>query len=474
MEKAVFNELLKQLKNNNLAAYFGSGFSIGCGLPDWSGLIKPLADEIEIDLKNKKFSDLSLMQIAQYHENSLTRSKINSTLLNEYCDKGKSDKNHELLPYVGFSELWTTNYDPFIETAFTKHGLPISVKIKEEDLDNESSAISLYKIHGDYQTPDNCIVTQKDYEDFTETHDYFIKKLTLSLIQKTFIFIGFSFNDPDIKYTLAEIRRSEIKSSKHNHYIILKREKSRSKPLQTKFSLFLEDLKINYGLVPILIDDFSEITILLEELIRYQKRDTVFISGATISETKIIDTIRENFITSLAKSLIQNGFKITSGYGLGVGQFVITGALREIYSTSNNLDNKLKLHPFPQNVDDEVEKKELWTKYRSDMCKISGIQIIIYGYKYINKEKPSEGIKNSDGIEQEFQLARKAGLFIIPVGSTGYQALEIWKIINKNLTEFGYTTKSLKDNFKKLSKYNDEDERLIQTIINIINEIKEK
>ena len=47
--------------------------------------------------------------------------------------------------------------------------------------------------------------------------------------------------------------------------------------------------------------------------------------------------------------LIQDEFNIISGFGVGVGSAVITGALEEIYMHNTRINNqRLLLRPFPQ------------------------------------------------------------------------------------------------------------------------------
>ena len=62
-------------------------------------------------------------------------------------------------------------------------------------------------------------------------------------------------------------------------------------------------------------------------------------------------------ISKLSSRLICEGYKIVSGYGLGVGSAVISGVLSEIYyNQKKSLTNQLILRPFPQGED----AKKLW------------------------------------------------------------------------------------------------------------------
>ena len=53
--------------------------------------------------------------------------------------------------------------------------------------------------------------------------------------------------------------------------------------------------------------------------------------------------------------------RIVSGFGLGIGSAVINGALNVIYKEKYcHLDEHLRLYPFPQNIVNENDRKQLW------------------------------------------------------------------------------------------------------------------
>ncbi|WP_431210746.1 hypothetical protein ACQ86N_32975 [Puia sp. P3] len=60
------------------------------------------------------------------------------------------------------------------------------------------------------------------------------------------------------------------------------------------------------------------------------RRKNVFISGSAYEYGKFGDKGRD-FIRELARTLLRNDFRIISGFGTGVGNYVVEGALHEIY-----------------------------------------------------------------------------------------------------------------------------------------------
>jgi SIR2-like domain len=53
-------------------------------------------------------------------------------------------------------------------------------------------------MHGDIDHPDEAVLTKDDYESYHVKMDQFITTLSGDLVSKTFIFIGFSFTDPNL------------------------------------------------------------------------------------------------------------------------------------------------------------------------------------------------------------------------------------------------------------------------------------
>lgn len=101
----------------------------------------------------------------------------------------------------------------------------------------------------------------------------------------------------------------------------------------------------------------------------------MYISGAAAEYEPDGKEAYEEFISKLSGLLIHKGFKIVSGYGLGVGSAVISGALSEIYhNQKKSLTDQLILRPFPQGDD----AKAMWEAYRQDMISYSGISIFCW------------------------------------------------------------------------------------------------
>ena len=183
-----------------------------------------------------------------------------------------------------------------------------------------------------------------------------------------------------------------------------------------------------------MVDEYSEITDILNQLEVKIKAKSIFISGAANQYLPYEKVEAERFVYDLSKEIISHELKVVSGFGLGIGSAVISGALESIYMSGNKLDDdQLLLRPFPQSQVGSTDLKMLWSQYREDMISYAGIAIFIFGNKSVNEE-----IVLSNGMEEEFEIALSQGVLVIPVGSTGYMAQELWQRLKSKIESGEY------------------------------------
>jgi hypothetical protein len=154
-----------------------------------------------------------------------------------------------------------------------------------------------------------------------------------------------------------------------------------------------------------------------------KRRKTVFISGSAYEYGRFGDEGKE-FIRSLTRTLLKNDFKIISGFGAGVGNYVVEGALHEIYLEQNGkITDQLRIFPFP--VFNDIEK--IHYSYRDDMISQAGTAIFLFGNKL-----EDISVREADGMRKEFEIARSHNALLIPVGASGYISEQLWKdIVNR-------------------------------------------
>ena len=473
-KESYITEIIKELEEENLAAFCGAGLSVPAGFVTWKDLMKPIADELDLDIDKEEHN---LILLAQFHcnVNALNRSKLNQRLIDEFSRDAVPSENHRILARLPISTFWTTNYDKLIESSLVESGKRPDVKYTKEQLafTRPKRDAMVYKMHGDVDHPNQAILTKDDYESYHVKMDQFLTALAGDLVSKTFLFIGFSFSDPNLDYILSRVRVA-YNVTQRRHYCFVRKVKetecvdaSDFEYKKRKHDFFIGDL-LRFNIKAILIDDYSQVTDILREIENRYKRKNIFISGAAHEFGKWTETEALSFIHELSKSLIKLQFKIVSGFGLGVGSAVISGALEEIYmNPGNSKSDQLILRPFPQQVFGTHSKDEVWKRYRDDMCSHAGIALFLFGNKLVGGK-----VVPSNGMREEFEIAKTKGMFLLPIGATGYVANTLWQEIKNDFdTLYPTVDPTIKDKFMVLGDETKTPGEILNTIFFILKQL---
>lgn len=471
-QETFINNFVVEIKNGDAAIFAGAGLSAPAGFVNWKELLKDLAEELKLDIEKEH----DLIGVAQYHFNRFKRGKINNKIINEFTTLRLGSENHKLLSQIGISTFWTTNYDQLIEKTLEADGKTVEKKIRNEDFSRnikKKDAI-VYKMHGDKDSPDEAVLIKDDYETYQDKKELFATALRGDLLSKTFLFIGFSFDDPNLEYILGRIKVL-LKDNTPTHYCFFK-EVSRDDfhddesymYAKVKQELKIEDL-IRYGIHSIMIKEYSDITAILKEIERRLKRSNIFISGAAHSYSPFPEEQAKELIHNLSYKLAEKDYKIISGYGLGIGSIVINGALEYKYQSSyRNLDDLLILRPFPQIQSGGKSISERWTDYRNEIISQAGVAIFMFG----NKLDKNGEIVLSNGMKEEFKICLQHNVIPIPIGCTGSISEELWDDVIKNHTELYFNDQSLINEIKKLGQSDISNNEIISTALSIIDKLQ--
>ncbi len=454
IRQTFIKKVAQELINENIAIFAGAGLSIPAGMIDWRSLVEPFAQELGLQIEKEN----DLVSLMQYYSNEKNgRHEISQAILDNFSSSSRITENHKILARLPIKTYWTTNYDSLIEDALEKEGKIVDVKytLKQLPLTKNKRDAIIYKMHGDKNHSSDAIILKDDYESYFLKYGQFIDTLKGDLISKTFIFIGFSFTDPNLEYILSRIRVAYEKDQR-THYCFLKKIHNNEYE-QLKQEYFIKDLK-RFGIEVILVQEYEEITDILKKIEEEINKNNIFISGSAESYLPFNEREAKVFINNLSKKLIEDGKNIITGFGLGVGGFVINGALEHIYMNNKRIENdRLIMRPFPQETV-HGDLKEMWQKYREDMISRAGIIIIVFG----NKKDDKNNIILANGVYSEYEIAKKLNKIIIPVGATGFMAKQIWDEM-KNL----YDDSS--DEIRKLFLKLDSEEKP-ENIVNVISD----
>lgn len=130
------------------------------------------------------------IELAQFIE---SKKKIDDALKSEI----------ELLSKVVLSGVLTTNWDDFLQNAFSD--FKVNIGQKEIIFSDQHSIGDIYKIHGCTSQPESLILTSNDYEKFIKNDHYLNSKILTLFVDYPIIFMGYSLSDPNIELILKNI-----------------------------------------------------------------------------------------------------------------------------------------------------------------------------------------------------------------------------------------------------------------------------
>jgi hypothetical protein len=441
MNKKQFIEAYSQsIENGSAAVFVGAGVSQAAGYPSWKSLLADVATELGLNIDREH----DLAGVAQYYLNrSLSnRLKIATIIHRHFPPPNDVPPVLRVLARLPIRTIWTTNYDKLIEKAWELQDKMVEVKSRNQDIPNENpwAHSALYKMHGTVDHPSDVVLARNDYEIYRRERQGFHQLLMGNLISKHFLFLGFSFTDPNLSYVFGLIREAFHGETLPDHYAIVRRPK-RNKGLSPKtysytlnrHGLWVEDLK-RYGINCIEVDEYAEMEGLLVQVEKRIVSRSVFVSGSFPEDGETAERNRlEEIASGVGRLLAKRGMRLVSGFGLVIGSATVTGLLEDLYKSSKpNMDRSLCLRPFPQRPPKGFTRAQFIQRYREDLLSKAGVCIFISGAK----KQPGRGTTVADGVLQEFAISVSNGILPIPVGVSGGAALNVWNQVSKSFRKY--------------------------------------
>nr|WP_087574453.1 SIR2 family protein [Sphingomonas sp. CDS-1] len=464
--EAFIKNFVQDLHNDSAAIFAGAGLSKGSGYVDWPELLRDIAKELGLNVDKEH----DLISLAQFHVNTRrTSDGLARKILQEFSEQAEPSDVHDIIARLPIRSFWTTNYDSLIEDALRKAFRVPDVKyaVDQMHVSRPKRDAVVYKMHGDVQLPQQAVISKEQYEKYYHTHKPFVTALSGDLVSKTFLFIGFSFTDPNLDYVLSRLHGG---IGKRNHYCFM-REAQRTEDddeelfryKRRKQELRIEDLK-RFGIQSLLVDDYSDITEILREIEARYRKKTVFFSGSAEEYGTWSRRDAMDFVHNVAANCVEANCRVVNGFGWGIGSSVINGALEAIYGKPEKYSEaQLIVRPFPQHGEN---LPELWEQYRQRMISLAGVALFFFGNKL-----EGGSLVNAGGVRREFEIALEHGLLPIPVAATGFMAEEIWKDISADTDKYYGNFKWVIPMVEKLIDPKTSPEKMVSTITSIIKQL---
>jgi tetratricopeptide (TPR) repeat protein len=217
--------LTTALESGNCVLFVGAGIGLhftsahdGKPLPDAGGL----ADDLNRDFVLAAASS-DLAKIAKLVELRKGRAELDA-YLRKRLGNVEPDSVFSWITSVRWGAIFTTNYDNGIERAYEKAEKPFQTPLpvtlsKDYALYDPRFQVPVFHIHGAlFGEQQSIVITQDDYARFRERRRMMFDKLKEKFATSTFLYIGYSNNDPNWALMLEELSEDFFPSTLPQSY----------------------------------------------------------------------------------------------------------------------------------------------------------------------------------------------------------------------------------------------------------------
>jgi hypothetical protein len=200
--------LQQEYRDGRLIPFLGAGFSKPLKLPDWGELIGWMAERLgfEPDLfrLHGRYEQLAeYFQLANpSHFQHLVYEMTRRFDSEEAVRTRRTSRMHLALARLDWRTLYTTNYDSHVEGSLEDTGRRVAVLSSFDDFQTrrEPGTCEVIKFHGTLAKPDTIVLTESSYFHRIALESPVDQRLRADLLSHSFLFMGYSFNDLNIRY----------------------------------------------------------------------------------------------------------------------------------------------------------------------------------------------------------------------------------------------------------------------------------
>jgi hypothetical protein len=231
-------ELGEAVKGGHSGIFVGSGISSTSGLPSWATMLKEMINLLEgqpgvhhdliSDARALLADKNKWLSLGQLLKDELGKS-FTDYIARRFTDTSiKPNEIHDAIVDTPWRVIVTTNYDRLIERTFSKkYGDEGDVPVLTYT--NPGGVASNYrrgerfvlKAHGDAkERPESIVLTERDYRQLIHREIGYQTILQALFTTNSFLFVGSSLSDPDLKLLLSFIH-SAFHGDTPTHYALM-------------------------------------------------------------------------------------------------------------------------------------------------------------------------------------------------------------------------------------------------------------
>ncbi len=203
--------------NGRLVIFVGAGVSKNSNIPGWYQLIKAFSKELPYNKCNSceaidtcegyecDFSTDEFLKIPQYYYNTYGPDEYFEFIKSILDKKCEPNVINDIIMDLQPKHIITTNYDKLIENTTSVNRMLYKVICKDNDLLKFQSENYIIKMHGDISEKETIVLKEDDYLKYSFNHILIETMIKSLLLNNTFLFVGYSLNDYNLKLIIKWI-----------------------------------------------------------------------------------------------------------------------------------------------------------------------------------------------------------------------------------------------------------------------------
>jgi hypothetical protein len=181
--------------------------------PSWKQLVDQACQILQIEnpeLLRMRGNDLQVLEY--FHAIKGSFAPLTNWLSSEFGNATDEDilacPIHSSISKLELCRIiYTTNYDDFVERSLRASGRQAHVTTAERNINHQRDVDEVVKFHGDFTDPDNMVFSESQYFSRMSFESPMDLKLRSDILGRAILFIGYSFNDPNVNYLFHIVNR---------------------------------------------------------------------------------------------------------------------------------------------------------------------------------------------------------------------------------------------------------------------------
>ena len=205
------HEALPRLRDTfqqgRLVPFLGAGFSVPLRLPSWTELVAWMAERLgwEPELFELHGTPAQMAEFFAIESNALEDLLHQMTVRFDGAEaqaRRRDSPTHRALATRPWRTIYTTNFDCHVEGALADAGklCHVLAGLKDFLMPRPEHVCEVVKFHGTLSRPDTMVLVESDYFARMDLNAAVDQRLRADLLGHSFLFIGYSFSDTNIRY----------------------------------------------------------------------------------------------------------------------------------------------------------------------------------------------------------------------------------------------------------------------------------